>query len=135
METLNIQQTKNSNKGIIWTSRILFTLLVLFLLVDAVMKIFNAAPSVEGSVKLGWPIDAVQSTGIILLVCTIFYTIPRTAILGAILLTGYLGGATAIMVRAGESFVFSSVYGILIWGALFLRDEKLRNLIPFRNQD
>jgi hypothetical protein len=135
METINIQQTKSSNKAALWTGRILFTLVVLFLLVDALMKVFNAAPSVEGSDKLGWPVDSVQSIGIVLLVSTILYIIPRTAILGAILLTAYLGGATAIMVRVGEPFLFSVIFGVLVWGAIFLRDEKLRALIPYRRED
>jgi uncharacterized BrkB/YihY/UPF0761 family membrane protein len=135
METLNIQQTKSSGKGALWTGRVLFALVVLFLLMDALMKVFNAAPSVEGSDKLGWPVDSVQSLGIVLLVSTIFYIIPRTVILGAILLTAYLGGATAIMVRVGEPFFFPVIFGVLVWGAIFLRDEKLRTLIPFRKED
>jgi hypothetical protein len=112
--------------------KIISGLCIVFLLLDAVMKVIKDPRSMEGSVQLGWPADAVQAIGIALLVSTVLYLIPRTAILGAILLTGYLGGAIAIMVRAGQSLYFALVFGILVWAGLYLRDEKLRSLIPFR---
>jgi len=84
---------------------------------------------------LGFPVGLIQTIGIIFLVCTAFYVIPRTSILGAILLTGYMGGATAIQLRIGnplfETF-FPVIFGALVWGGLYLRDEQLRALIPLR---
>ncbi|OJV12359.1 MAG: hypothetical protein BGO21_06325 [Dyadobacter sp. 50-39] len=112
--------------------RIISVLCVLFLLVDAIMKVIAHPISMEGSVALGWPADQVQSIGIALLVSTILYIIPRTAILGAILITGYLGGAIAVMVRAEQPIYFAAVFGVLVWAGLYLRDEKIRALIPFR---
>src|SRR5688572_16567083 len=110
METINVIQTKPfSGKGARWTGRILSTILVLFLFVDAIMKVVKATPSMEGSVQLGWPQSEVQSIGIALLVSTLLYIIPRMSLVGAILLTGYLGGATSIMVRAmqpGHPYLF-----------------------------
>ena len=136
METSKSHQTTKtqSNKGALWTGRILTWLCIAFLLVDAIMKVVKAAPSMEGSVKLGWPEDSVQGIGIVLLACTILYMIPRTAIFGAILITGYLGGATAIMVRADVAFFFPVFFGVLVWGGIFLRDAKLRALIPFKDE-
>lgn len=137
METLKAyQNTKaDSGKGALWTGRIITVLCILFLLVDALMKVFKATPSMEGAVQLGWPEHLVQGTGIALLVSTIIYIIPRTAILGAILLTGYLGGAISVMMRAGEPYFFPVVFCVLVWGGLFLRDHKLRSLIPFRKEE
>lgn len=130
METVITNQTTNapSNK-IVLTGRIISALCVLFLLFDAIMKIIKEIHSMQGSVALGWPADQVQSIGFVLLACTILYTIPRTAILGAVLLTGYLGGAIAIMVRAGQPLYFALIFGILVWCGLLLRDEKLRLFI------
>jgi len=136
METINVIQPKPlSGKGARWTGRIISIILVLFLLMDAIMKVVKATPSMEGSVQLGWPQSEVQSIGIVLLAATILYIIPRLSILGAILLTGYLGGATSVMVRAmqpGHPYIFPIIFGVLVWAGLFLRDEKLRTLIPFR---
>lgn len=116
----------------VWSGRIISGLCILFLLVDAIMKIGKAATSIQASVQLGWPEGAVQGIGIILLICTILYVIPRTAMLGATLLTGYLGGAIAIMVRAdtgGHPFFFPLVFGILLWAGLFMHNEKVYTLI------
>jgi len=124
-------ETKTSTAAL-WSGRIILGLVVLFLLVDAIMKVVKATVSIEGSVKLGWPADAVQGIGIVLLISTILYTIPRTAVLGAILITGYLGGAIAIMIRAGEPCYFPIIFGVLIWAPIYLRDEKLRALIPIK---
>jgi hypothetical protein len=132
----NAEVTKPStSKGMRWTGITITGLVVLFLLVDAIMKIAKSTPAMEGSVQLGWPADDVQAIGFVLLVSTVLYAVPRTNILGAILLTGYLGGATSIMVRAdmpGHPYLFPIVFGILVWGGLFLRDEKTRRLLPLR---
>ena len=70
--------------------------------------------------------------GVVLLICTVVYAIPTTSVLGAILLTGYLGGATATHVRVGQPFWFPVMMGVLVWAGLFLREERLRTLIPLR---
>jgi hypothetical protein len=108
---------------------------VLFLLIDGVAKLIKPAPVVEATVRLGYPESVIPGLGTLLLVCTVVYVVPRTSILGAILLTGYLGGATATHVRIGDPLfpvVFPSIVGVLIWGGLFLCDERLRALMPLR---
>jgi len=143
METTATNHANNSDaqfgplsKGRLWTGRIMSALPALFLLVDGVGKLIKPAPVVEGTVQLGYPESVLLGLGIVLLTCTILYTIPRTAILGAILLTGYLGGAIATHVRVGSplfSHILFPVYlAMLIWGGLYLRDERLRALIPLR---
>ena len=143
METTTTIHTSQSDaqnapfsKGRIWTGRVMSALPALFLLVDGVGKLVQPAPVVEGTVQLGYPESALLGLGIILLACTVLYVIPRTAILGAILLTGYLGGAIATHVRVGSplfSHILFPVYvAVLIWGGLYLRDEWLRALIPLR---
>ena len=125
-----MEMKKSNSKGVLWTGWIITVLCVLFLIVDGGMKAIKAIPSMEGSVQLGWPENLVQSAGMILLACTTLYLIPRTAILGAILLTGYLGGATAIMVRSDTPYFFPIIFGVLVWAGIFLRNEKLRKLLP-----
>ncbi|MBC9797828.1 DoxX family protein [Sinomicrobium weinanense] len=130
-----METSKKTSKKMFWTGRIISILLILFLLLDAIMKIVKATPAVEGSIALGYPESAVVPMGIILLICTIFYIVPRTSILGAILLTGYLGGATTTHFRVGEPVWFAVIFGILVWLALYFCDERLRTLIPFRKKD
>jgi hypothetical protein len=119
-----------------WTGRIIGTLAVLFLAFDSAGKLLTLPPVVEGSARLGFPESVVLGIGIIELVCIVAYLLPSTAVLGAILLTGYLGGAVATHVRIGDpifSHVLFPVYvAVLIWGGLFLRDERLRALIARR---
>jgi len=105
---------------------------------DSIMKIIKSAPSVEGSVQLGWPEDQIQNIGIILFLITLLYLFPGTSVLGAIVLTGYLGGAVAIMMRSninGHPFFFPIIFGIFIWLSIFLQDENIRKLIPIRKKD
>lgn len=116
--------------------RIISILVVLFLFLDGVIKVLKLTPSVEASVNLGYPENTVIGIGILLLVCAVFYAIPRTAILGAILLTGYLGGATATHVRVGADLfpiLFPVIFGALVWGGLYLRDERLRAFVPLKS--
>ena len=123
------------SKKMVWAGRIVSALPALFLLVDGGMKLIKPAVVVDATVKLGYPETVIFPLGIVLLGCTILYLIQRTAILGAILLTGYLGGAVATHVRMGEgafSIVFPITFGVLIWGGLWLRDNRLRALIPLR---
>ena len=101
------------------------------------MKLLKPAIVTETTVQLGYPESVILGLGIVLLACTALYLIPRTAVLGAILLTGYLGGAVATHVRVGASpfeILFPVIFGALLWGGLFLRDERLRELIPLRTQ-
>ena len=123
------------SKKMLWAGRILSAIPVLFLLFDGVAKLIKPASVVEATVRLGYPESVIPSLGILLLVCTVVYVVPRTSVLGAILLTGSLGGATATHVRIGDPLfpvLFPSIVGALIWGGLFLRDERLRALIPVR---
>ena len=124
------------NKKMIWSGRIMSGLATLFLLMDAVMKVVKARVAVEGTVQVGYPESTVVGIGLSLLVATLLYAIPRTSVLGAILVTGYLGGAVATNVRVSApvfSYVLTPVYvGVLVWGGLYLRDERVRTLIPVR---
>lgn len=133
MQSLNAT-TPPISKKMLWTSRILSTLPVLMLLMSAVMKFLKPAAVVEGFTHLGWPERYALILGIVELGCTLLYLIPRTAVLGAILLTGYLGGATATHARIGEaSFISPAILGMVVWLGLYLRDSRLRALLPLRS--
>jgi hypothetical protein len=117
----------------LWTGRVLSFLPALFLLFDAVMKLVKPEPVVKATVEMGYPESALAGIGIALLVSTILYLIPRTAVLGAILLTGYLGGAVASHVRLGQGafeISFPVIFGILLWAGLVLRNPRLRAVLP-----
>ena len=117
----------------LWSGRILSGLIILFMLFDSGIKLAKAAPAVEGTAKLGYPVWELVPIGLAGLLSIVLYAIPRTAILGAILLTGFLGGATATQVRMEDSwFFFPIVLGAMAWGGLYLRDTRLRILIPLR---
>jgi hypothetical protein len=106
-----------------------------FLLLDGIMKLVKPAPVVEATVRLGYPESVILGLGVVLLASTILYLIPRTTVLGAILLTGYLGGAVASHVRAGDGLfpiTFPVVIGALLWSGLYVRDDRLRSLIPWK---
>ena len=121
----------------LWVSRIMSGLPALFLLVDGGMKLFKPPVVVETTLQLGYPESAIVGIGVVLLISTILYLIPRTAILGAILLTGYLGGAVATHVRVSAAvfnIIFPVVFGALLWGGPWLRDRRLQNLMPLRAQ-
>ena len=129
-------QTPAVAKKRLWAGRILSFLPALFLLLDGVMKLVKPAFVVEATVRLGYPERVILGIGIALVVCTLIYLIPRTAVLGAILLTGYLGGAVATHVRAETGWfeiLFPVVLCTLLWAGLVLRDDRLRTLIPLRN--
>jgi DoxX-like family len=125
------ESSVRANKTGLWTSRTVGALLVLFLLVDAGGKILRLAPYVEGTAKVGYPDGCLVPLGLVLLASTLLYVIPRTAVLGAILLTAYLGGAVATHVRLGQPFVIPVVFGALLWGCLYVRDARIRSLLPF----
>jgi hypothetical protein len=128
-----VTQAHPVSKGSLWTGRIRSALTVAFLLFDGVSKVIKASVAVKGTVDLGFPESAVAPIGAALLVGTALYAIPRTSILGAILLTGYLGGAVATRVRAGNSLfgcvLFRVYVGVMVWRALFLRDSGVRALL------
>lgn len=120
-----------SNKAL-WASRVMRTLVVLFLLMDAGIHLAQPAPVVQAMNQLGFPPGTAVALGIVELILTVLYLIPRTAILGALLFTGYLGGAVAAHVRVGnpafETYIFPTLVGALIWGGLLLVDSRLRSL-------
>jgi DoxX-like family len=128
----------NPAKKRLWTGRIMTGFAALFLFADGVAKLFKPGPVVEGTVTLGYPESAIVPVGIVLVTCTLLYAFPRTSVLGAVLLTGYLGGAVATHVRVGDplfSHVLFPVYiGILIWGGVYLRDNRLAELVPLRSR-
>lgn len=126
--------TTNSTRR--WTGLVLSTLAILFLLFDGVIKVLKLPIAVESTVQLGYPEHVIAGIGIMELVCLALYAFPRTALLGAILLTGHLGGAIATQVRVGNPLfshiLFPTYVAALLWGGLWLREERLRALIPFR---
>jgi len=119
-------------KKLVWTGRIVSGLAVLFFLVDGGMKLWKPAVVVEATRQLGYPESEITGIGIALLACTLLYVFPRTSILGAILLTGYMGGAVASQVRIGAGWFnvsFAAIFGALVWVGLWLRDIRVRNLL------
>jgi hypothetical protein len=129
----------SASKKMLWTGRIVSALVIVLLLFDAGIKVLRLPAVVKGTVQVGYPVNVVLPIGIVLLVCVILYAIPRTSILGAILLTGYLGGAVATNVRISSPLLsyglLPAYIGVLAWGGLFLRDESLRQLIPLRSSN
>ena len=127
------------SKGKLWTGRIMSGLAVLFLAFDAVLKFVSPAPApvAEAFVKVGWPLTLAPLLGVILLLSTALYAIPKTSVLGAILLTAYLGGAVSTHLRVGDPLfshvLFPTYLGVLLWAGLFFRDDRLRALIPLRS--
>jgi DoxX-like family len=130
--------SRKSSNTATWRVRIGWALTVLcglFLIFDGVGKLLMLAPVVEATVRLGFPTNLIQGVGILLLACTLIHLIPRTAILGAILLTGFLGGAVAIQMRAGSppfETVFPVLFALLVWGGVYLREPRLCTLLPLR---
>ena len=125
-----------NSRARVWTARILAGWVVLFLLFDAVIHILKIAPVVQAFSQLGYPLSTAVGLGVVEIVCVVLYVVPRTSVLGAILLTGYLGGATATQLRIGAPafpLLFPVIVGVLIWGALLLRDGRLRALLPLRS--
>lgn len=123
-----------SPKGF-WTARVLRWLSTAFLIFDGVMKLIKPPVVVQSTLQLGYPESAIVGIGVALLVCTALYLIPRTSILGAVLLTGYLGGAVASGVRVQAplfNIVFPILFACLVWGGLWLRDARLQELLPLK---
>ena len=122
-----------SNK-MLWTGRIVSALPVLLMVFTGAFGMLKPAVAVPGFVRYGYPEKLLLPICIVEIACAIIYVIPRTSVLGAILLTGYLGGATVTHVRVGEPFYLPVIVGVLVWGELYLRDGRLRALIPLRSQ-
>jgi hypothetical protein len=117
------------SKSRLWTGRILSGLAILFLTFDSVIKLMNIQPVVDGMKQLGYPVDLAIPLGVVLLTSTILYAIPKTSFIGAILLTGYLGGAVATHARVQDPLfthtLFPVYFGVMIWAGLYLRDRRL----------
>lgn len=132
---LNTQAAAVSRRAL-WSARILSALVALFLLFDAVGHMVKPAPVVDAFARLGYPLSASLGIGIVELLCLVVYVIPKTEVLGAVLLTGVLGGAVATHLRVGsppfEAYIFPLLVGLLVWGGIWLRDLRLRALFPFR---
>lgn len=124
------------SKSALWTGRIISGIVALFLFMASIMDLVKAASALEGMVKYGYPESSLAGIGIALLVSVALYVIPRTSVLGAILLTGYLGGAVATHVRASDPLgrmLVPVLFAVLAWGGLYLRDVRLRALVPLRS--
>jgi hypothetical protein len=131
---MSISNNTGTSKAMLWTGRVLSAIVILFCIMDFTMKLLNLPIVNQAGVQLGWHAGTAQMLGIILAVCTVLYAIPRTSVLGAILLTGYLGGAVATHIRVDSPLfthiLFGVYLGIMAWGGLWLRDPRLRALIP-----
>ena len=127
--------TSPSSKSI-WIGRVLSALAVLFLVFDTVLKLLQLPIAVQGTTELGYPAGVVFGIGVVELVCLALYVFPPTSVFGAILFTGYLGGAIATHVRIGSPLfthvLFPIYVAVLIWGGLYAREDRLRSLIPLR---
>lgn len=121
------------SKGLLWTGRIISAVVVLFSVFDGAMKVIREPHVLAASAELGYSQSAIVGIGALLLVCTAIYVIPRTAVLGAVLLTGYLGGAVASQVRVGHPVfecIFPVIFATLAWAGVFLREPRLREVLP-----
>ncbi len=136
-EGTNMQAAIGSHsKKALWSGRVISGLAVLFLLFDSLTKIMLVAPVVKASAQLGYPVSLLPVVGAILLVCTVVYAYPRTAVIGALLLTGYLGGAVEANLRIGtplfSNVLFPVYFAVLVWGGVFLRQRRARTLLALR---
>lgn len=132
METTN----KTASKKMLWTGRILSGVAIVFLLFDSITKILKVDAVVKASAQFGYPVSLLTAIGIILLVCLVVYVIPRTSILGALLLTGYLGGAVEANLRIGtplfSNALFPIYFAVVVWGGLFLREKRVREIFSLK---
>ncbi|HEY9167330.1 MAG TPA: DoxX family protein [Candidatus Kryptonia bacterium] len=135
IESVSPKRSLWEKKGL-WTGRIMSGLAVLFMLFDSITKVMKVAPVMKASAQLGYPAEAISAIGIILLACVIVYVVPRTSIIGAILLTGYLGGAVASNLRIGtplfSNVLFPVYFAVLVWGGLYLRKQIVRSIFSLR---
>lgn len=128
--------TNSYSKGRIWTAGILKGLVIVFMLFDSIMKFIKPAPVVEGTLTLGYAEHHIMVIGALGLLSTLLYAIPRTAVLGAVLLTAYFGGAIATNLRVDAPLfthvLFPVYFAIFTWGGIWLRNNRIRKLIPFK---
>ncbi|HWO13115.1 MAG TPA: DoxX family protein [Polyangiaceae bacterium] len=117
------------SQKLVWTGRVLTGLVVAFLLFDGAVKLIPIEPVIEAMRRLGYPVEIARPLGVVLLSCTALHAVARTQFLGALLLTAYLGGATATHVRIGDPFWFPIVMGVMLWAGLYLREPRLRALL------
>lgn len=125
------QEIRGSNVAY-WVGWVISVLPALLLVMSGVMKLMKSADVVKGFADLGWPDRLALPLGIVELACTVIYLIPQTAVLGAIVLTGYLGGAIATHVRLGEGFIVQTLLGVVFWLGVYLREPRLRAILPWR---
>jgi hypothetical protein len=126
---------QGGSKGVIWTGRVISTICVLFLIFDGVTKVMQESHVMAAMAQGGYSPGVTIPLGITVLVCALLYAIPATSVLGAVLLTGWLGGAVDSMVRMaapGHPFLFPVPFGVLVWLGLYLREERLKQLLPVR---
>jgi hypothetical protein len=132
---MNSSQQTTVSPGAHWTGRILSALAVLLFLFTASFSLLKPEMARQGFVHYGYPESAMLRIVVTELICALLYAIPQTSILGAILLTGYLGGATATHVRAGEPFLLPAGTGVVVWLGVYLREPRLRDLLPLRSRN
>jgi hypothetical protein len=129
----------SSRRGALWTGRVLSGLAILFLGFDSLGKLLRVQPVIDGTIELGYPGELVFSFGLLLFCCLVLYAVPRTSVIGAVLLTGYLGGAVATHVRVGSPLfshvLFPTYVAALCWGGLMLRDPRLCVLLPWHARE
>ena len=135
--TVPVETAHRSARTAINIGRVCSGLAVLFLIFDTTLKVFRLGPAIEGTIALGYPESSVQWIGLVELVCLTLYVVPRTSVFGALMLTGYLGGAIATHVRIGSpllTHVLFPVYvALLLWGGLYVREKRLQALVPLRS--
>ena len=133
-----LSHTTTDSKARLWTGRILTGIAVIFLLFDSVTKLMLIKPVVDAMPPLGYPVSLARPIGVILLVCLVVYLVPLTRVLGAVLITGFLGGAVATNVRIGNPLfshdLFPIYIAVILWGGLYLLDARVRAVIPFRHR-
>ena len=128
--------TSSDSKPWIWVGRAVSTLVILFSAFDGVTKVIKEPHVIAASAEFGFSANQIVLIGVVMLACTVLYAIPRTTIFGAVLLTGYLGGAVVSNIRVGHPVfecTFPVMFGVLAWGGIFVREPRVRALIPFRN--
>jgi hypothetical protein len=126
-------QTTSASTKLVWGGRVVSVLVVLGLVFSGVMKLIKPTGLPEEFTRLGWPPSLASALGVLELTCAVLYAIPQTAVLGAVLATGYLGGAIATHVRIEEGFAPPLIMGVLVWLGIYLRDQRLRGLLPLRS--
>lgn len=130
---------RSHGRGTVWTGRIISGLVIAFLLFDSITKLMKVDAVVKASEQMGYPVSLLSIVGTILLACVVLYVVPRTSIWGAVLLTGYLGGAVEVNLRAGtplfSNILFPVYFGILVWAGLYLRSRRVREFFSLRKAE